>query len=233
VEVFHQPVLLFLEGEHGLARFGGVGTMTAEVIRARKRSLRRAMVERILALDPGSRRRAEAALAGRLATLPGYAEAGTVLLYASAFPEEIETRPMLVQTLERGKRLVCPRVDRSSRRLCLHAIGDLENDLTPGTLGIPEPRPGCPEIDPTAVDWALVPGLAFDTHGYRLGRGAGHYDRLLPALRPGTPCWALILDCQWAEDLPVEPHDIPLDGVVSPGRMARREGPRRPQTGRD
>ena len=64
----------------------------------------------------------------------------------------------------------------------------------------------------------LVPGLAFDARGYRLGRGAGHYDRLLPRLRPEVSRWALILDCQWVEDLPVEPHDIPLDGVVSPGR---------------
>jgi 5-formyltetrahydrofolate cyclo-ligase len=190
------------------------------------------MVERILSLDPASRRLAESALAARFATLSGYAEAGTVLLYATAFPEEIDTRPLLVETLERGKRLVCPRVDRATRRLRLFEIKDLENDLTPGTLGIPEPRVDCPEVEPAAVDWVLVPGLAFDPNGYRLGRGAGHYDRLLPTLRAGTPCWALILDCQWAEDLPVEPHDIPLDGVLSPGREIRRQGPRPPGTGR-
>ena len=56
----------------------------------------------------------------------------------------------------------------------------------------------------------LVPGLAFDARGYRLGRGAGHYDRLLPTLRPDAPRWALALDCQLVEGLPIEPHDVPI-----------------------
>ena len=57
-------------------------------------------------------------------------------------------------------------------------------------LGIPEPRPDLPEVPPAAVDWALVPGLAFDERGFRLGRGAGYYDRLIPLLRPDAICWA-------------------------------------------
>ena len=67
-----------------------------------------------------------------------------------------------------------------------------------------------------------MPGLGFDDLGFRLGRGAGHYDRLLPLLRPDAPRWALALDCQWVEDLPVEPHDVPIDGVVSPGKTVTR-----------
>jgi 5-formyltetrahydrofolate cyclo-ligase len=198
--------------------------MTAEPFRERKRELRRAIVGRILALDPESRRRDETLLADRFATLPGFAEAETVLLYVTAFPEEIATGPMLDQALARGKRLVCPRVDRVERRLRLFQIDDPKRDLTPGTLGIPEPRTDCPEVEPGVVDWALVPGLAFDAQGYRVGRGAGHYDRLLPTLRPDAPRWALILDCQWVEDLPVEPHDVPVDGVVSPAKAIHRGG---------
>jgi 5-formyltetrahydrofolate cyclo-ligase len=196
--------------------------MAAELDRQRKRALRREMVGRILALDPESRRREEAELADRFATLPGFAGAGTVLLYVTAFPEEVATGPLLDQALARGKRLLCPRVDRAERRLRLFQVGDPRRDLIPGTLGIPEPRFDCPEAEPSDVDWALVPGLAFDTKGYRVGRGAGHYDRLLPTLRPGAPRWALILDCQWVEDLPVEPHDVPLDGVVSPAKAIHR-----------
>lgn len=64
----------------------------------------------------------------------------------------------------------------------------------------------------------LVPGLAFDEQGYRLGRGAGHYDRLLPRLRPDTVCWSLCLSCQLIPRLPIEPHDRPLNGVSAPGR---------------
>ncbi len=176
------------------------------------------MLERILTLDPDRRRAQEDALATRFATLPGLGAARTVLLYVSAFREEIATRPMLGAVLDRGQRLVCPRVDRAERRLTLHQVEDLERDLVPGTLAIPEPRRLCPEIEPEEVDWVLVPGLAFDDRRHRLGRGAGHYDRLLPALRPDAPRWALILDCQWVETLPAEPHDVPLDGIASPGK---------------
>ena len=109
------------------------------------------------------------------------------------------------------------------RRLRLYQVGDPDTDFRRGTLGIPEPRKSCPTVAPEEVDWVLVPGLAFDGRCYRLGRGAGHYDRLLPTLRPDTPRWSLALDCQWVDALPVEPHDVPLDGVVSPTRAASRQ----------
>jgi 5-formyltetrahydrofolate cyclo-ligase len=195
-------------------------------IPSRKRALRRGVRERILTLDPFARWAQEEALATRFETLPGLGAARTVLLYVSAFPEEIDTGPMLRAVLDRGQRLVCPRVDRAGGRLKLHRVENLERDLVPGTLAIPEPCRLCPEIEPEAIDWVLVPGLAFDDRRQRLGRGAGHYDRLLPALRPDAPRWALILDCQWVETLPAEPHDVPLDGIASPGKEVHREGER-------
>jgi 5-formyltetrahydrofolate cyclo-ligase len=184
--------------------------------KAEKRVLRRAIVERLLAMDPLDRRAQEAELSARLAGLPGFAEAEVVLLYVSAFPEEIATAPLLQLALALGKRLACPRVDRPARRLRLAAIAHPDHDLTPGTLGIREPRADLPELAPDRIDWALVPGLAFDDRGYRLGRGGGYYDRLLPTLSPDAPRWALILEPQWVERLPVEPHDQRLDGVASP-----------------
>jgi 5-formyltetrahydrofolate cyclo-ligase len=190
----------------------------------KKRELRHMMIARILALDPARRRLEEADLAERLIALPGFAAAGTVLMYATAFPEEIATRPMLEEALRLGKRLVCPRVDRTARGLRLHQVEDLQDDLTRGTLGIPEPRPDRPEVEASGIDWVLVPGLAFDERGFRLGRGAGCYDRLLPRLRPDAPRWALALDVQWVEDLPIEPHDQPLDGIASPRKTVVRAG---------
>jgi 5-formyltetrahydrofolate cyclo-ligase len=190
--------------------------------KAEKRALRTVLVQRILALDPDVRLEQQAVLTARFASLPGFANAATVLLYVSAFPEEIETGAMLAQTLKMGKRLLCPRVDRPTRRLRLFQVDDLAADLRPGTLGIPEPAAHCREFRPAQVDWVLVPGLAFDDRGYRLGRGAGHYDRLLPALRPDAPRWALAFDCQWVESFPVEPHDVPLDGIVTPSKTVSR-----------
>lgn len=184
--------------------------------RAQKRRLRKAMVERILALGEADRAAQEAELVRLFPGLPGFAAASTVLLYVAAFPEEIATGPMVAQALAQGKRVLCPRVDRAAQRLRLFRIEDPAADLRPGVLGIPEPHDRCLEVEPEEVDWVLAPGLAFDRRRYRLGRGAGHYDRLLPRLRPETPRWALAFDCQLVDALPVEPHDVALDGVVTP-----------------
>jgi 5-formyltetrahydrofolate cyclo-ligase len=94
----------------------------------------------------------------------------------------------------------------------------------PGVLGILEPRASLPEIPADAIDWALIPGVAFDDRGYRLGRGAGHYDRLLPGMRPDCICWAVCLSCQLVPSLPVEPHDVPLEGITAPHRTIRGVG---------
>ncbi len=191
-----------------------------------KQAIRRETIERILALSARDREAQEEVLSQRFPMLPGLAGAERVLLYASAFPEEIRTGAMLRWVLDQGKRLVCPRVDRKAKELRLHEIGNLAHDFQPGTLGIPEPRRTCPIIEPERIDWVLVPGLAFDARGYRVGRGAGHYDRLLPKLRPKVPCWALILDPQWVDAVPDEPHDVSLDGIVSPSREAIPRPPR-------
>ena len=106
-------------------------------------------------------------------------------------------------------------VDRAAHRLRLFRVTSPEDDLEPGILGIREPRPHCPEVDPAQVDWALIPGLAFDRQCYRLGRGGGHYDRLLPLMRPDALCWGMGFSCQIVAGLPVEPHDVPLSGVAT------------------
>ena len=156
----------------------------------RKRACRRSLVARILAAEAERRRFEQDILAASFAGLAGFRGAGTVLLYVTAFPEEIDTGPMLRTALEAGKRLVVPRVERASRSLRLHEVADLAADLIPGMLGIPEPRREARVVAPEEIDWVLVPGLGFNTEGYRIGRGAGHYDRLLPTLRPEVARWA-------------------------------------------
>ncbi|WP_165247758.1 5-formyltetrahydrofolate cyclo-ligase [Paludisphaera soli] len=191
-----------------------------------KKLLRIETIASILSLDPASRREQEAQMIARLRDLPGYRAAGTVLLYTRAFPEEIDTTPLLEDALAMGKRVACPRVDRRAG-LVLHEIRDLASDLRPGMLDIPEPHWDAPIVDPRAIDWALAPGVAFDASGNRVGRGAGHYDRLLPKLREDVEVWALAFDRQIRDDLPVEPHDVPLRGVITATRRLERLGPGR------
>jgi 5-formyltetrahydrofolate cyclo-ligase len=192
-------------------------------LREQKRAVRHDVLARVRALDPARRAAEDARLAEAFPSLPGLDTARRVLLYASALPEEIPTAAFLRRVLDRGQRLVCPRVNRAGRRLDLFRVDDPDRDLVPGALGIPEPSGGCPPVDPSDVDWVLVPGVAFDAECRRLGRGAGYYDRLLATLRPDAPRWALVYDAQWVGEVPVGPFDVPVDGVVSASRTARRD----------
>jgi 5-formyltetrahydrofolate cyclo-ligase len=121
-----------------------------------------------------------------------------------------------------GGRAIYPRVDPLEKRLRLFEVVSIAEDLTPGTLGILEPAGHCREVEPGEVDWVLVPGLAFDERRFRLGRGAGHYDRLLPRVPATSPKWAIALEPQIIATLPSEPHDIPVDGVLTPSRVIER-----------
>lgn len=183
-----------------------------------KADLRRAVRDAVLAMDPALRRAEQGDLAARFAGLPGLDGAGTVMIYASAFADEVDTGSFAGTLLARGQRAVFPVVDRAGQRLRSVAVADPAWDLVRSAGGIPEPRPECPEVDPAAIDWVLVPGVAFDRRGFRLGRGGGYYDRLLAQLRPEVPRWAVALSPQWVDQLPVEAHDQPISGIAVAGR---------------
>ncbi|MCZ7599446.1 MAG: 5-formyltetrahydrofolate cyclo-ligase [Gammaproteobacteria bacterium] len=76
---------------------------------------------------------------------------------------------------------------------------------------------------PEAISVVLVPGLAFDGHGYRLGYGAGMYDRLFELLPPAALRWGLAFEAQLVDAVPTEPHDQPLDAVVTERRWITTE----------
>ncbi|APW60063.1 5-formyltetrahydrofolate cyclo-ligase [Paludisphaera borealis] len=192
-------------------------------VKAFKKALRMSTIQAIRDLDPDVRRAQEALLLDQVAELPEYRDAKTLLLYVKAFDEEIDTLPLIAKALEASRRVICPRVDKVAHQLELFEIEDLERDLEPGVLGIPEPRRTCRVVAPGEVDWVLVPGVAFDLRCNRIGRGAGHYDRFLPGVRPKVETWAIAFDCQILDPIPVESHDVPLRGVLTPaGRIAAR-----------
>jgi 5-formyltetrahydrofolate cyclo-ligase len=186
-----------------------------------KRRLRAETIAAILDIDEADRAVREAHILAEIRGLPSYRDAGTVLLYLKAFPEEIETRPLLADAFSTGKRVTCPRVVSRAAGMVLHQVRNA-SDLRAGTLNIPEPVPDAPVISPVELDWVLAPGVAFDRRCYRLGRGAGHYDRLLPVVRPGVEVWAAAFDVQILDAIPDEPHDVPVTGIVTESRRFRR-----------
>jgi 5-formyltetrahydrofolate cyclo-ligase len=186
-----------------------------------KDEARRAARERLRAVPPEVRAAAAAEISRRLWTLPEIAGARTLLLYAS-LPGEVPTDPIAEEAARRGIVVTYPRCLPETRSLALHRVADLGELRDGGSYGIREPDPTCPLRLASDVDAALVPGLAWDRDGTRLGRGAGYYDRLFadPDWR-GFRC-GLFLAAQEIPSLPRDPWDAPLAAVVTERETWRR-----------
>lgn len=197
-------------------------------MREEKAALRRALRERRGALAADERRRRDAAIQAHLLAMPEFARARTVLLYV-AVRGEAETRDVIARALGDGKRVVLPRVVRwqgavppgpapvygsGGRGLALHLYSG-PADLVPGPMGLLEPRPDAPWVTPGEVDLAVVPGVAFDRTGARLGQGGGFYDRFLPCLPPGVPRVGYAYAFQVVDAVPAGPGDQRVDAVVT------------------
>ena len=100
----------------------------------------------------------------------------------------------------------------------LHAIADPVRDIGTGYRDIPEPLPACPRISRDAIDFVLVPGVAFDRRGRRLGYGGGYYDRLLPLLSPRAARVVGAFDLQLVDQVPAAAHDIAVEAIVTESR---------------
>jgi 5-formyltetrahydrofolate cyclo-ligase len=187
---------------------------SADAMREAKRSLR----ERVLAardsLPPEFRAAASAAIVKAIAARGDFAAASTVLL-TLPFGSEWDSMPLLLAALERGKTVVLPRVNATARTLELCRLTEPTRDVLPGYRGIPEPQSHCALIAADAIDWVLVPGVAFDTAGHRLGYGGGYYDRLLPRLRRDAARIAGGYEMQLVDRVPAAPHDVPVQALAT------------------
>jgi 5-formyltetrahydrofolate cyclo-ligase len=179
-----------------------------------KRRLRREMVALRDAMSDGERARIAAILSERLARLPEYGDARSVLATMS-IGSEWSTQAFIERARADGKAIVLPRISGSPKRLELHTVADLRSDLVPGVWDIPEPDPArCPRIPFDRVDFALVPALAVDREGFRLGYGAGYFDQLLAGRKARPWCVTALPRAFVVERLPHEPHDVAVDLVL-------------------
>ena len=152
--------------------------------------------------------------------LSEFQNAGTILIYLD-IKSEVRTRPQLSRLLATGKIIVVPFV--TNQGLGLFHLEDL-SELEDGAFGILEPavelRKDTDKIVLTdEIDLALIPGVAFDHHGSRLGYGRGYYDRLLSELRSDCAMLGLAFQCQIHPELPQEEHDIELDKIITESQI--------------
>lgn len=154
------------------------------------------------------------AIAKKLFALPEYSEAKVVALYAS-LPEEVSTDAIIKHTLSAGKRVILPRIhpnfplSENEMDFCeIKKMGDLEV----GVFGIREPEKDCPVVPLGKVDLLVVPVVACDEQGCRLGKGEGFYDRVLENFSGKTA--ALVFDRQVVDKIPMEEHDQKIDQIL-------------------
>jgi 5-formyltetrahydrofolate cyclo-ligase len=183
---------------------------------ARKRALRSRARRDAARLSREERARRSRAVEERVLALVELAPARGWALYAP-LPDEVQLELLPVQLRARGCRLAYPRVDGD--RLAFHWV-DAESALQPGSRAA-EPAAGAPLASLRELDVILVPGLRFDRRGRRLGRGGGHYDRVLADLAAPVRTLGLCLADQLVGELPAEPHDLPLGWVVTDQEVLR------------
>lgn len=141
-----------------------------------------------------------------------YAAAQTVFCYVGT-PMEIDTMPLLRGILADGKALCAP-FCHARGRMTAKRVEQLA-DLTPDRFGILSPAAGAPDVPPAEIDLALVPCLAADKTGARLGYGGGYYDRYLPLLRASAATVCLCRTALLMQKIPVEAHDVRIARVLT------------------
>jgi 5-formyltetrahydrofolate cyclo-ligase len=181
-----------------------------------KSALRREMRRARESMPAARRERESAEVATAVLAHPFVDAAQVVHSFIGALAGEIETRGLVRHLLDRGKQVVCPRVVDGSRDLDHRRIESLD-DLVQSALGLWEPGLSCPEVDVATLDVVLVPGLAFDRRGGRLGMGGGYYDRFLAASRERGSAVAIGLcyRAQLVDRVPQVQRDVALDWIVS------------------
>jgi 5-formyltetrahydrofolate cyclo-ligase len=188
--------------------------MTTPITSA-KSALRLQVRERLRGMTPQQREAASVQICARLPHQAVWKSAGSILFFAP-MPTEPDVWPLLLEALSSGKRVALPRFDKQAGTYAPALIENPDRDLVVGKLGIREPGLHYQQLPGNQVDLVLVPGVAFDLSGRRLGRGKGFYDRLLRTVS-GTKC-GVAFDQQIVAGLPAEPHDYAIDCILTPTR---------------
>ncbi|MCE9616307.1 MAG: 5-formyltetrahydrofolate cyclo-ligase [Lentisphaerae bacterium] len=184
---------------------------------AAKQALREAIRARRKGLSAPWIAAASEAIAERLLALPEFRAAGRVACYVS-MAGEVSTERIMAACHEQGRAVCVPAFDRSGRQ---YGFVDYPAgaEVVRGPLGIPQPA-GARAVPTGEVDFVVVPGLAFDAAGGRLGHGGGHYDRMLTA--GGRPFKAAVaFDFQVVERVPMGVRDVRMDAVVTSTAVLR------------
>jgi len=152
----------------------------------------------------------------RLCSLEQYKKAKTVIAYMD-YRNEAMTGRFILRCIDDGKTIAVPRVmPGAERELKFYEIHNISEDIEFGYKGIPEPKAGILKtVEPSDIDLAVIPGVAFDMERHRIGYGAGYYDRFLLKLRKDCFKIGVAFNMQILNTIPYDEYDIPMDMVIT------------------
>lgn len=193
----------------------GFPAMRRVDIRPLKQQYRQEVKEWRSSISPDRKRELDERILSRLLGLREYTSCNTILTYVSK-PIEVDTAGLIMRAWEDGKQVAVPRCVSGSRSMEFYYVTSFD-DLAPQTFGVLEPIPGCRRLDRYQGSVCLVPALAYDRSGYRLGYGSGYYDRFLSGYD------GLKIGVVYSENLNRRlwhgRYDIPVDLIVTEKRL--------------
>ena len=190
-----------------------------EEIGAAKIQIREEIAKSISALSDSEIAEKTRAIEAKLFDFANFLEAKIALLYISG-DYEVVTENIIKRSYAYGKIVVLPAFDPVKFEMNLMKVDNFEKDLVPGPRGVMEPDASrCKIVPLERIDIAILPGLAFDEKGARLGSGKGYYDRLIPRLAITTRKVALTLEEQIVPQIPMEAHDKHVDIIITDKRI--------------
>lgn len=190
-----------------------------------KAEIRRQVSAKLAAMSDEQRHDGSVAACSRLTALEVFQHASVVMLYMP-LASEVDLTPVAIRCFQTGKTVCVPLVDWKRRDMEPVEVTSFDDHVMEvDEHGLRMPRGGAP-IPPNLLDLVVVPGLAFDAHGHRLGRGGGYYDRFLGRLRRTAATVGLGFDVQITDEVPVNDRDVSVDIVVTDRRVTHARGSR-------
>jgi 5-formyltetrahydrofolate cyclo-ligase len=183
--------------------------------KAKKAQIRKEIKEKLNRQSNIQRLRKSRLIKDKLFKLAAFKRAKLVMFYI-AKDKEVQTRFMITAAQKIGKRIAVPTILVKKKRMIASVLKDVESETSRGPYGLRQPkRQYLRRVPEAKIDLLILPGLAFDKQGHRLGRGKGYYDKFLAGLSANTACIGLAFDFQVLRNLPFLSHDISVDNVIS------------------
>ncbi len=183
-----------------------------------KKTLRAQLRQAMMDIPPAALSRASTAACELLASTPEFRAADAIMIFLP-LKHEIDTRPLILRAWQQQKLVTVPLVSYEQKHMIPIELKSLDEHMETDHYGVRTPRGAPQSID--TIQLVILPGLGFDRHGHRIGRGLGFYDRFLAQPKfQGKSC-GIAVEQQVVDEVPTAQHDMPIDMLVTDRQILR------------